>query len=248
MDYKQRKTEQGNVLFLILIAVALFAALSYAVTQSTRGGGNADDETSLISSAALTQYPASLKTSVLRMSITDGVGDDVIKFNPPSDISDCETDIAGSATGSDATSCVFSSNGGSASYQQAPSNVMAGSTLGTWVFNADNEVQDIGTTVGGDSPSIASREIIAFLVGISSGICQKINDELGITGIPDENAGLDITTQLDDTTNGDAPTAGGGTIGDTGVANTANLNGQPFGCFESNSTGTYVYYHTLSEN
>ncbi|MGB1077399.1 MAG: hypothetical protein ACPG05_03755, partial [Bdellovibrionales bacterium] len=37
------------------------------------------------------------------------------------------------------------------------------------------------------------------------------------------------------------------TIGDTGTANTTDLDGQPFGCFQNNG-GNYVYYHTLSEN
>src|ERR1039458_1324840 len=63
-----RIKESGNVLFLILIAVALFAALSYAVTQSSRSGSTeSTGEKSLISSSTLTQYPAGVRTDIIRM-------------------------------------------------------------------------------------------------------------------------------------------------------------------------------------
>lgn len=245
MDHKKnRVSESGNVLFLILIAVALFAALSYAVTQSTRGGGNADDETSLISSASLTQYPASLKTSLLRMQISNGVTDEQLEFNNPASAVTCVT------TGN----CVFDADGGGASYQQAPSSVMANSSLGSWTFNAENEVMNIGTSGSGDAVTAGTADVTAFLDGIRAGICLKINQELGIMtnaqavgDIPDENANIDVTTNVDGTNVEATFTPAGGTIGDTGTSNTTLLDGQPFGCFQDNG-GNYVYYHVLSEN
>ena len=229
MDYKHREKEHGNVLFLILIAVALFAALSYAVTQSTRGGGNADDETSLISSASLTQYPASLKTSILRMSITNGVADQDIEFNPPSDIGNCTNSGA---------NCLFSPAGGGASFQEAPANVVTGNNPVAWVFNSNNEVENIGSNGG----TAATAETIAFLTGVTNGICNKINEELGIgngTVIPVET-GVDVTTDQDHAYTFSAAT---GVIDD----NTSGvLEGQPFGCFAQG--GVNFYYHVLSEN
>ena len=72
------KNQSGNVLFLILIAVALFAALSYAVTQSTRGGGNANDEVSQIDRAQIFQFAGYVKIAVDRMRVINSCADEDI--------------------------------------------------------------------------------------------------------------------------------------------------------------------------
>ncbi len=62
--------QSGNVLFLILIAVALFAALSYVVTQSTRsGGGGADKEKMQMAFDHVLNHITSLRTAWARMTI-----------------------------------------------------------------------------------------------------------------------------------------------------------------------------------
>lgn len=62
------KSNSGNVLFLILIAVALFAALSYAVTSSSRGGGiDAKKDSSELIASEIMNYVSSLEQAVTRL-------------------------------------------------------------------------------------------------------------------------------------------------------------------------------------
>ncbi|MDD9901808.1 MAG: hypothetical protein OXT65_12600 [Alphaproteobacteria bacterium] len=68
MDHKSK----GNALFLILIAVALFAALSYAVTQSGRGSGNLNKETMALDVAHMEQYAAAITQALSRLILANG--------------------------------------------------------------------------------------------------------------------------------------------------------------------------------
>ncbi len=226
--------EDGNVLFLILIAVALFAALSYAVTSSSRSsGGDASGETNKISSAQITQYPASVNTAILRM-IINGVSIDEIRFNRPGEYDDLPTPEFG----------VFHPTGGAATYIQAPKDSMEDGQPGDWVFNAEMEVPDIELE-GADG-----NDVIAFLVGLKKSICAKINEEHGLGNtIPVLSAdrSSDYTQRMyhDGTTDYDFPEGTDMNDIDDG---SGSFDGKPFGCFQNGGAdGDYVYYHVIVE-
>jgi hypothetical protein len=62
--------QDGNVLFLILIAVALFAALSYAVTSSSRSSSQGiSKEKAKLYSANMLNFATSLENAITRMRI-----------------------------------------------------------------------------------------------------------------------------------------------------------------------------------
>lgn len=183
------REEKGNVLFLILIAVALFAALSYAVTQSTRSGGSSTErEQSILSSAAMTQYPTALRTAIIRM-VLGGIDVTQLEFNPPSDF----------VSLTDPTQGVFNSTGGGALFQQAPADLLVANVQGNWFYNINWQVPGIGSdTTGGD---ITGNDLIAFLPNVTNAVCTQTNREFTIntTGCTMSSGGVPVLNA----TNGD---------------------------------------------
>jgi hypothetical protein len=245
-NYKHQK---GNVLFLILIAVALFAALSYAVTQSSRSGGDASKETNVINTASLTQYPNSVRTSVLRLIIA-GVDPLDIQFNKPDEFD------TGTNPGIIPSRAVFHPQGGAATYQQIPANITSGGAAIDWRFNANFEVPLLGLS---QASSGNGNELIAFAYGVSQSICGRVNKELH----------NDDTIPVTSTTLAEAADGSGTGINNSRTATTASpqtpavptsetvltstggtnwFSNKAFGCFANGSAnGPYVFYYVLAE-
>ena len=224
-------------MFLILIAVALFAALSYAVVSSTRtSGGTTDNEAALINSAQinsaqLTQYPASLRAAVVRM-IIGGVEITDLEFNPPSEFANCTSEAV----------CVFHPNGGGATYAEMPLAMLRDSNPDpVFKVNLEMEVNHIGSSLPSD---LGGNDLIAFLHSVDRNLCEKLHDRLSLGAVPPATlAHLAVQSeQMDHSYT--LPT--GETILGTASANSAVLSGQPEGCYCYTPTAC-TYYQVLLE-
>jgi hypothetical protein len=150
------KNQKGNALFLILIAVVLFAALSYAITQSDRGGGNVSDETNAIASTTILQYASAVASGVMRMQLR-GISLDDIEFDEPPD------------SENEPNNQVFHPLGGGVAWQNVdPNTIVPDSPTGYWSFKG-TEIEDIGTS---------ESEMMIRLYGVRKGVCEEINKRL----------------------------------------------------------------------
>lgn len=221
--------QRGNALFLILIAVALFAALSYAVTQSGRGGGTVDKETAMIAAGQITQYPAGLRVAITRMIIT-GTAATTIVFTTPS-------------TG--LTTEVFDPAGGGAVSESPPGNIgnayggATGGTAGAWGYKdiSDATLGYYVTGVGTDT-DVTGRDALAYIYDISLSVCNQLNKGLGLAATP-AGAGNGFQAALN-------AGKGAATFG-FGSNNIDAISGQAFACVQDLASDPYFYYHVLIE-
>ncbi len=227
------------MLFLILIAVALFGALSYAATQTMRSGGaDAGNETTKANITPLINYAVSVRQSVLKMLI-GGQALETLEFNSPAEFANCTAGFR---------QCVFHPQGGQGTYDEADGKAMNNGVAGQWIYNGENEINNLGTSAGADASSPATADLIAYLPGLKQEVCLKINQEQHINLIPVE-VGIDFSSASSMVNpNGATPTSingGGATLGLPNGTNVDQLDGKAYGCFEQG--GEYVFFHALIE-
>ncbi|MAS87282.1 MAG: hypothetical protein CMH30_04815 [Micavibrio sp.] len=106
--------EKGNVLFIILVAVALFAALTYAVTQST-AVSNPDTinrEMTTLNDADDEDYQSTIKQAVQRLKFTNDCTDAEISYEEPDGTN------ANPSAPIDESCHVFRPNGGGVNFRE----------------------------------------------------------------------------------------------------------------------------------
>ncbi|MDD9899367.1 MAG: hypothetical protein OXT65_00110 [Alphaproteobacteria bacterium] len=244
-------SSKGNALFLILIAVALFAALSYAVTQSGRGSGSIDREQQEIDTAEIIQYVGQIQHAIQRLVLVSGctVGnggnldpyDGTISFDSPSWGSFIYDNV--NAPGDN--SChVFDQAGGGIPWKRPPTSIQ--SMGGTeYIITGELGINGVGTTGQADG---YSSELI-LISWVTENMCVQINKKLGITnpsGVPPEinvGAGLYGLPLLGFKAIGrgfvDAAVLGNG----GGLA--PELFGQQMGCFSNVGDAQDYFYFVL---
>lgn len=175
--------EKGSALFIILIAVVLFAALAYAVARMMQGG-NPDvinvEQSRLVGNEILA-YAQSMRQAAQNVKISNGCGD--------MDISVENSTVAGyTHTPVASDNCkLFHNDGGGLIYQPPVANWLdvsitpAPALRGQWYFPANTCVAGTGSaTAGCNSDSVDNEAIIAVLPYIKKQLCIQINDLLGV--------------------------------------------------------------------
>lgn len=174
------KHQNGNILFLILIAVALFAALSYAITGTSRSNSTAlSEEQTDIAVSRILNYVGQAQNAVNRLLLINKCGESEISFENPN----YPRSSANARAPSDNSCHIHHPAGGGLPYLQIESD---------WLLNAadypSNSFIDLhghygyyGTRNVLNSGSIAA-EMVIVIPFLKDEICTELNRRHGLSG------------------------------------------------------------------
>jgi hypothetical protein len=233
-----RHPQNGNILFLILIAVALFAALSYAVTTGSRNSssGISKDKAKLAASA-LIQYGTQLENGINRITVSGQYKPWQVNFACNNKTYNNFNFCHGNGAGANCTSdeCRLFSGG----YATPIVPPIEGFKPDNQITNGYARRQFLHWI---DVETIGSETLDIGLVfyGVNDETCKAVNEQAGLNYAIYE----DTFSRVDFTNwSGNPPAATGNTIGD----NDPELAGKKYFCIKLNLGRDNVFIYVLSE-
>ena len=173
-----KTSQNGNVLFLILIAVVLFAALSFAVTRANQGTGkNTNEEEIKIDVARVVQDCGVLRQSTARFMANSDKSPDMVQVNDGTDpYYPCRT----------GANCLFAPEGGGAIIPIPP--IRKGSKGATTPYQMYYEFYDIS-----DNRPLhgyaSNKPVLMFEAhSLSYEVCLAMNKAVGRPAEPEAEA------------------------------------------------------------
>ena len=166
------RDQSGNVLFYILIGVALLAALSYTVARSSRGGAQSvGKEKAAIVASEIIEYSQIVGNAVTQLRLR-GVRDTELSF---------ENEVVSgyeNANCLDDSCRIFDLDGGGISYSPPKEEWLEGKYHGEPRFG---ELYFNGSAMGLAKGSDSKDDLIMFVPYLKKSICVAINKMLSIS-------------------------------------------------------------------
>lgn len=226
--------ERGNALVYVLIAIVLFAALSFTLSRQNDAGetGTLTEEKAELYASQLISYAAQAKQSVDRM-LFEGATPAQIDFIPPSD--------AAFETGSDIRKLYHPDGGGliestlpDSLVNQIDTTPVAGWYIGRFNDMAWTELDSSGNPID---------DIILTAHQISQGACEKINNKIlgRDIAIPALASGITLQNVLID------DTEHSGSNVNLNATNCPGCENYPSLCISNNGATKFSFYSILSE-
>ena len=224
--HHHRQYESGNVLIIILLAVALIGALTAAMQGTAQQSAHIDKETLILRVSEVQRYASELERGV-NYIMQNGHSENDLRFAYPN----AHSDYGDLSADSDTSDQIFDRLGGAAHYGTPPKNINDGST---WEFYGHTALPQVGSN---------AADLIVVLPNVTQSFCERVNSIIGYddTSQPTDssiciNGGasqrFDDTTQFDSSPN---------TVADA----TFSIKPSMQGCVQCTNDNSYHFFHVL---
>lgn len=224
-DSNKTNSESGNILIIILLAIALIGALTAALQGTSRQSSHIDNETLILRISEAQQYSSELERAVTFI-MQNGFSESDIRFAHP----DAHADYGDLGADTDTSDQIFSRDGGGAGYRLPPTDANDGSA---WEFYGNTAMPDVGSS---------RAELIAVLPNVTQAFCEKANSIIGYDSTQPIDSATCInsgaTSRFDD---GTQFASSPNTVTDA----TFSLKPSMSGCVQCSSDSSYNFFHVL---